>query len=178
MTLYRDQLVEAVVSALLAANTLAGERVYSNRNWPTVIQGLPVIRVKGIYERKQSLLRGSPQFTTTSTIAVFIQTTGDTEAAAELAGATICEQIEQAVIAGNSPVDQMVQQFSAVETEIRSSSEGEQPIAEILLKIDCEFYENIVVINGDELCGVEMDVSVPGNSTPITAGAGTISSNM
>jgi hypothetical protein len=158
---YRDQIVAAVVTTLLAANTLAGVNVYAERDWPLTAVQLPSIMVKTPAERKDSLVRGVPQFTTTAMVMVLVRATGPTSQAVAGTLADICEQIEQAVISAGSAVQIMVQQFTTVETEIRTTSDGADPLGDALVSLACEFYEIFPAPDGPALAEIGLEIPLP-----------------
>ncbi|WP_298281255.1 hypothetical protein [Acidocella sp.] len=171
-SLYRQQIADAVVSTLLAAATSAGGSVYADRDWPLTEPQLPAILVKCPYDRKESLVRGLPQFTTVSGILIVVRVSAVDSATAATTMATLLYQIEQAIISAGSPVQQMVQQFPAIETEVRSSSSGNTPISEALLKLECEYYEEFgpLAALGTPVANFGMEVSQPSGAPTIYAG--------
>lgn len=167
MTLYREQLVDAVVLALIAANTIAGSSIYADRDWPLSEPQLPSILVKAPAERKESLVRGAPQFNTTATITVLARVSGVTSQAVAKLLALICRQIEKAVLSSGSPVQMMVQQFTSVDTETRQTSVGEKPLGDALLSIACEFYEEFPPCGGVPLNQVGFEITQAGDDAPV-----------
>lgn len=151
MTLYREQLVDQVVAVLLAAATDAGTSVYAARDWPLTEPQLPSIMVKSPVERKQSLVKGVPQFETVASIAILARTAGVTSAAVETELSNLCQQIETAVLSSGSPVQMMVEEFESVDTDIRTTSEGAKPAGDALIVIACRFYELFEPTGGDVL---------------------------
>lgn len=139
------------VTALKGA-TNAGQSVYSPFDWPTAPTASPVILVHARKERKESLGRNTPEFNVTTTIEIIARTkapaqVGDGGSGAALAAAeTLKAQIETALI--NNPAiwadpngGQRIQQFTSVDSELNTSSEGEMPMAELVMLIDVEFYQ-------------------------------------
>jgi hypothetical protein len=145
MTLYRELIVDSVVSTLIAAGTLAGETVFAERDWPVTVPQLPSIMVKAPAERKESNVRGASRFTSTATIVVLVRVAGATSASVSASLATLCSQIEQAILTDGSPVQNMVQQFTSVDTEARTSSEGSTPIGDAAISIAAEYFEEFQV---------------------------------
>jgi hypothetical protein len=97
--------------------------------------------------------RNVPQFNVTTTIEIIARTkspgyAGDLGSVAALAAAeTLKAQIETELI--NNPAiwvlpdgSQRIQQFSSVESELSTNSEGEMPIAELLMTIEVEFFQS------------------------------------
>ena len=137
--LARTALMLAAQQLLLNAPTNAGARVYTARDWPTATPLLPNIRLAMPRESKASLGRNQPQFTTTATLAFHVRCQGATSALAEAALEVLCGQIEAVILTNQEAL--RLQQFSTVDTDARTSSEGETPIAEAMIQVGCEFYE-------------------------------------
>lgn len=141
----RDLFVEALGGA-----TDANANVYSPFDWPTDPDAYPIIIVRAPKERKQSLGPNAPIFDVTTTIEITARTKsiallGDAGSAAALAAAERLKgQIEVALI--NNPFlwahpdgSQRISQFASVDSELTTSSEGDMPIAELLMHIEVEF---------------------------------------
>lgn len=73
-------LVELVVTALMG-KTNAGNNVFSPQTWSTFANTYPAILVQTIYDEKHSLGRNAPQFTTTTTVLIAVQTLSPTDTA-------------------------------------------------------------------------------------------------
>lgn len=156
--------------AALKGQTSAGQAVYSPFDWPTDPKSYPTILVHCRKERKVSLGPNVPQFDVYSVMEIIARTrspalVGDAgSAAALLAAEALKMQIEVALI--NNPaiwVDpaggQRVEQFSSVESDVNSSSEGEMPSAELLMHVEVKFYqgpEDFYPIVGDEVQQVNL----------------------
>jgi hypothetical protein len=174
MTLYRELIVDSVVSALIAANTPAGENVFAERDWPVTPVQMPSIMVKAPAERKESNVRGASRFTSTATIVVLVRASGATSAAVSASLATLCGQIEQAILTDGSAVQNMVQQFTSVDTETRTSSEASTPIGESAISILAEYFEEFQVSPsaGVPLQQIGLQISQIGTDAPaILAGS-------
>ncbi|WP_342705144.1 ABC transporter permease [Burkholderia arboris] len=166
------------VSALKGA-TDAGQAVFSPFDWPIAPDAYPSILVHARKERKESLGRNVPQFNVTATLEVIARTksaalVGDAGSAAALAEAEkLKAQIESALI--NNPAiwadpsgGQRIQQFSSVDSELTTSSEGEMPIAELLMTIDVEFFQtadDFFPIPLTPLQGVDLTIQEPDGTT-------------
>ncbi|MGC0155029.1 hypothetical protein ACPRNU_21430 [Chromobacterium vaccinii] len=139
--LYRTQLRSAVVAALQAANTLAGQKVYVPRDFPTTPPGMPLILVQTPMERKQGRgPLGAPQFLTTATVAVNARVAGATAGQVESLLDTLCDQIENAVLTDYA-VLRMAQQVLAVETEIEVTGQQREHLGEAWMRFDFEYPE-------------------------------------
>jgi len=93
-----------------------------------------------------------PQFNVTASIEIIARTkspalVGDAgSAAALLAAERLKAQIETVLV--NNPAiwsdpdgGQRIQQFTSVESDLSTNSEGEMPMAELVLTIDVEFFQ-------------------------------------
>jgi hypothetical protein len=141
------------VDALKGA-TAAGQAVYSPFDWPTAPDSYPLILVHARRERKESLGRNVPQFNVTASIEIIARTkstaqVGDAGSAVALSEAEALKaQIETALI--NNPAiwadgttgQQRITQFSSVESDLSTSSEGDMPMAELSMTIDVEFFQS------------------------------------
>ena len=139
-------LLDLVVTAI-GTSTDAGARVYSPGDWPAMDENLPLLKVRLLSEKRQSMARsGAPQFTTTATIRIIGEV--DAYAAEDNAGASVAQaaawqlkrQVEVAVI-NSSPLFAQIQQIAAMRSDAAFSAEGDKHIAGIQIDLDLEFYE-------------------------------------
>ena len=124
----RISIRSAAVVAIKAANTSAGQSVYSPKDWPTVPETYPQILVRTPQERKQNVngRMGAPEFDSTITLAVVGRVEATTELAAENALETLSAQIENAILTnGQFIFTQAIQQFTSVDTSMAVRSESE-----------------------------------------------------
>ncbi|NDV77081.1 ABC transporter permease [Burkholderia cenocepacia] len=171
--------IRALFVTALKGATDAGQAVFSPFDWPTAPDAYPSILVHARKERKESLGRNVPQFNVTATVEILARTkspalVGDAGSAVALAAAEkLKAQIESALI--NNPAiwadpagGQRIQQFSSVDSELTTSSEGEMPIAELLMTIDVEFFQtadDFFPIPLTPLQGVDMVIQEPDGTT-------------
>jgi len=143
VTLLRSQWRSLVVAQLVAADTLAGSRVFAARDWPTDPAVLfPIILVQVPHERKESLGRQAPEFNTVVDLVVVGRIETGNVNDAETAIETLCEQIELAILANPAIVSaQPFQQFTYVETNTGFNSEGKRHIGEVAMTFGCELYQ-------------------------------------
>jgi hypothetical protein len=136
----------------LMGQTLAGDSVYSPFDWPTSPASYPLILVHARKERKVSLGPNVPEFDVYATLEIIgrVQSPAgihDTGSAAALAAAEALKlQMETALI--NNPLiwadpngGQRIEQFTTVESEINTNSEGSMPMAEVAMSIEVKFYQ-------------------------------------
>jgi hypothetical protein len=140
MASFRDQVRDAMVSALIEANTAAGTKVYAPKNWPETPQQLPVLIVSIPTEQKQSWGPNGPKFTTTAHIVVLGRVTGSTAMDAEAQLDILAVQVQNAILL-NLNVYALVQNFSTIQTQISITDQGELQIGEISVDFAAEFPE-------------------------------------
>ncbi|TCK39650.1 hypothetical protein B0G84_4990 [Paraburkholderia sp. BL8N3] len=166
------------VTALKGA-TDAGQAVFSPYDWATAPDAYPIVLVHARRERKESLGRNVPQFNVTATIEIIARTkspalVGDAGSAVALAAAERMKaQIESALI--NNPAiwadpsgGQRIQQFSSVDSELTTSSDGEMPMAELSMSVDVEFFQSaddFFPIQTYPVQGVDLVVPMPEGTT-------------
>lgn len=166
------------VDALLGA-TDADQSVYSPFDWPTAPESYPVILVLARKERKESLGPNVPEFNVYTTLDIIARTrstarVGDLGSADALAAAErLKAQIETALI--NNPAiwadpagGQRIEQFTSVDSELTTNSEGEMPMAELSMQIEVKFYqgpEDFFPIPSAPLTEVSLGVPQPEGTT-------------
>lgn len=140
------ELRQLAVAALKGA-TLAGDRVYPARTWPTTKGSYPLIYLHTPLEEKEGLGRnGAPQYNVTATLRIAVRVEvqelprngGAEVATAELEA--FQRQIERILI-NNPAIMERVQQFPFIRAEIYLDDEGESNFADLILDIGIEFYQ-------------------------------------
>lgn len=159
--LYRANLRLIAVAALKSARTLAGQSVFSPRDWPTWSGNYPAILVQTPRERKESISKSIPEFTTTVTMTVIGRLDGTDEGRVEADLETLCEQIEQAILT-NYDLVRLTQQFSSVDTRMEVTNEGEKHIGEVQMDFAMEFFEAFEPVIADPLEQVNVHVDLAG----------------
>ncbi|KAI0737022.1 hypothetical protein C8Q80DRAFT_1276714 [Daedaleopsis nitida] len=143
-----DQLsVASVNTTALKGATSAGQAVYSPFDWPTSPTSYPLILVHARKERKVSLGPNVPEFDVYTRVEILARTkspaqVGDAGSATALAAAELLKaQIETTLI--NNPLiwqdpagGQRIEQFTSMESDIDTSSEGDMPMAELVMHIE------------------------------------------
>ena len=140
----RTTIRAAAVAAIKAANTAAGQSVFSPLDWPTQAGKYPLIIVRTPNERKENAAprNGPPQFFSTITIAVTGRVEATTEAAAETALETLSTQIEAALLTNAQfIVANGVQQFSSVSISMDVRAESDQHYGETVVSFDVEVFQ-------------------------------------
>lgn len=162
-----------VVKALIAANTDAGARVYSPRDWATRSEDYPSLLVQTPFDEKRSLGRNAPQFESVATIRIsgrveaFDSETNDGATQAEVALENLREQIERAVI-NSYDLTRVVQQFRHIRSAIQVDAGGDGHIGQLTYEIDAEYYqgpEDFYPVEGVPLEGVDVTIQQPDGTT-------------
>jgi hypothetical protein len=139
-----DRLVDTAIQTLIAANTMAGDRVYEIRTWsmrPELFSPAALM-VSTPHETKQSQNRGVPEFNTLVTLLivgrVFVGTIPDEDLSKTLRRFK-CE-IENALL-GDTEFMRPLQQFQSIETMLEIDSEGRSPFAELKMALTAEVFQ-------------------------------------
>lgn len=165
--------------AALKGSTDAGESVFSPFDWPTMDGSYPCILVRNPRERKESQGPFQPGYDVFSTMQIIVRTispalAGDEGSAVALAAAErLRAQIEVSLI--NNPLiwndsagGALIEQFTSIDSEISTSSEGEMPMGELIMNVEVKFYqgpEDFFKIPTVQIDEVQIAVSVP-DGTP------------
>lgn len=166
----RDAFVAAITNG-----TDAGAAVFSPFDWPTAPTAYPWVLVDWRTETKHSLGRNSPLFNVLTNIQIVARTkaaaqTGDLGSqAARIAAERLKAQIEKCIIGNpavqaNADGSQRIQQFKSVHSELNTSSEGEMPIAELVMTFAVEFVQSpddFYPLDGLPLQGIDVTVKEP-----------------
>ncbi len=155
----RIELRGLVVAALQAAQTLAGDRIYVARTYPTDKQTYPLIVVRAPHETKQSEGRNGPQqFTTISNIEVTGRVEnvvlGDLEDQLD----TLSLQIEKAII-NDFAISQQIQQITQVSMRLEISPNGREYLGDVQFQFDFEHFQTadeFASVVADELQGIDL----------------------
>ena len=117
--LARRQLRQAVVAALQPIQAI----IESPGDWSTPPAKLPAILVRVPRERKESVAKTMPEFTTTATIEIEARAAETTAELAQDAIENLCYLIENAILTNYAVID-MIQQVASIDSELEISSEG------------------------------------------------------
>lgn len=158
MSLYRNDIRDAMIAAIKAAATLAGDKVYQPDDWPMGAALMPSVLVNAPHERKESWGRNAPSFTTTATIVAIGRVAGTAQRQVQADIELLCEQIEIAVLT-DQQMNQMIQQFSSVETQVVLTSEGKQHFAEATISFAPEFAQVYVPAGGVPLTEIQGSIT-------------------
>jgi hypothetical protein len=156
-----DCLLESAVQTLIAANTMAQNRVYEIRTWPMrAEQFMPAaVMVSTPNERKESLNRGVPEFNVTVVLLITARVAKGPVPDEDLSKSLrqLKREIENALL-GSFTFMQPIQQFKSIETMQTIDTEGQQPYGELKMAFEAEIFQ----------------IYEPNVSTPLTDIRGTI----
>ena len=136
----RRQLQAAAIETLRAADTLAADRVFEPRDWPTKPDLFPVLLVQAPRDRKKGLLPGQLQFDTTITLVVVGRVWGTDPDAINESLDVLAAQIENALMLTEG-FALAIQQFVTIETQSVVSAEAKQQIGELGMTFELEVYQ-------------------------------------
>lgn len=128
------------LAALSALQTIAGVPVLSPGDWDTPSVNLPEIKLRCGDDRKASVTKTIPEFTTTVTLEISARLEADTAALAQDAIEALGEQVEEAIF-GNVALVKLCQQFSTVITKTEVTSDGRKHFGGLQMFLDCEVFE-------------------------------------
>lgn len=141
-----DTLV-ALVETGLKGRTVAGDRVYSPRDWPAATSDLPIIKIAQPFERKDSQGPNAPAYDVSSTIQVIATVTllpaitNDQAAGiAQSALAIVQRQIERALI-NNYDLYLVISEIVSVDVKSEIRSDGSGHVGELTMDFVMKFYQ-------------------------------------
>ncbi|MEI7411063.1 ATP-binding protein [Pectobacterium aroidearum] len=162
--------IRLLVIDALKNKTVAENRVYSPRDWPTSEDMYPAILVQTPIDVKNSLGRNAPQFNTVTTVRVTgrlqeldDETEDNGALKAEESLEALREQIERALI-NSYELTRQTQQFVQIRSTIDVDASGEGHMAQLLMELDIEYYqgpETFYVIDSSPLVGVDVTIDMP-----------------
>lgn len=138
--LYRTQLREAIITALTSAGTNAGQNIFWARTWPTDASEYPAILIYTPRSRKESVVVGPAEFTTTATFSIQARVEEADDQTALASIENIEDQIEQALFT-NVALVALIQRFPNVDTKIDVNAKGRRYLGELEMEVDLEFFE-------------------------------------
>lgn len=135
----RTALRAAIIQALIS-QTMAEDRVFASRDWPTEADELPVIHVLALRERKERVRSGALFYTTTASIDVLAQLArGGPETAITMMDDLVSDIMGLVICAPG--VRAITQLAPNVEMSITLNSEGDRHIAQGLVTFSIEYPE-------------------------------------
>ena len=139
----RDTIRDAAITALLAANTMAAQAVFSPRTYPTWSGEYPVIIVRTPRTQRSSIgAVGPPTFNTDITLTVLGRLEGTDEESAYDAAQALADEIETALLRnGYWLFTCEIQEITQVDSAIEASAQGKLWIGECRTAITCRVPE-------------------------------------
>lgn len=153
-----DTVMAAIIAALMG-KTDVGTNIFSPRSWPVPLGDMPILLLQSPRETKVSTGPNSPAFNVTSTIRIIGRLTfkaqvDDAGAALALTALAVLQrQIEVAVI-NNFALFRMISEMRSIQTTNEVKSEGNQPIAELTMDLECCFYQGFNAFAQPELTDI------------------------
>lgn len=136
----RNEIRQLVIDAVKSAGTDAGGNVFGPRDIPTYSATHPAVLIQAPRSRKESLVRGMPEFNTTVTVTVEGRVECGTAEDAQAQIEDLADQIEVAILT-YIPLVSSTQQFSSVDDEIKVTSDGRSHFGEVSFTFEIEKYE-------------------------------------
>ncbi|MET3135530.1 hypothetical protein AAKU55_005841 [Oxalobacteraceae bacterium GrIS 1.11] len=137
--LARRQIRLAALGALRDP-VFAGVTVESPGDWTTPAEVLPAILLRATDDRKESVTRGQPEFTTTTSIEIDVRVGATDPAEAQDAIEALCYLIELALMT-NYTLISMVSQVASYDTRMDISSDGQIHFGAARMTISFEISE-------------------------------------
>lgn len=122
LMLARRQIRLAALAALTGEH-FVGVTIDSPGDWSTPPELVPAILLRAPDDRKESIGKGAPQFTSICTIEIEARVGGRTGSAAQDAIEALCLSIEMALLTNNDLI-RIINQVVSVESRTEISSEG------------------------------------------------------
>ncbi|WP_434107633.1 hypothetical protein [Paraburkholderia caffeinilytica] len=136
--LYRSLLRDIAADVLRRAQTLAADRVYTPRDWPTTAC-YPCILVDCLGDRKEALGQEPPAFTATATLDVTARVQETSVAAARDTCEALCDQIECALLTCRDLL-RRIQRVSTIESTMELNATGRVHIADMRMAFELEYF--------------------------------------
>lgn len=168
--LARRQVRLAALAALQGANL--GATIECPGDWTTPPDILPAILLRTPRDRKESIARSQPDFTTTVTLELEARIEASSAVAAQDAIEALGYNIEQALFTSVGLIA-LLQQVASVDTETEISSDGRRHLGGIRMTIALELFEAFEPAPGIALTsiGIHADMGNPFDPTATYAGS-------
>ena len=132
--------LQAAAVAALAGRTVAQDRVFSPRPWPTRPEEFPIIIVQAPGEKKIGVRPGVLRYNTTITLVAVARVVDFTPESLDAALEAFAEQIETALI--SDPEFMLpVQSVVSIETTKLVNADGKLPFGEIGMQFEIEVFQ-------------------------------------
>ena len=158
----RAELRDTALAALRTASALAGIDVLGSSAVSTSGAGLPVLLVQMPAERKSSLGRGMPMFTTVVQLVVVARVAGSKASQVEADLDRIVDAVQAALLTSHGLL-QIVQQFSEVETRFALTGEARALVGEAEVIVHCELFQRYDPAPGTAVNQIDLQLTRPGS---------------
>lgn len=136
----RELLQDAAIDTLLGARTIANDRVFEPRDWPTRPDLFPILLVQAPQERKVNLYPGQLSFNTTITLVVVGRVIGDTPEGATEQLNQLARETEDALMLTPEFAGE-IQQFVSIATRAVVTADGMNHIGEMGITWELEVFQ-------------------------------------
>lgn len=140
MTPYRVTLRETAAAILLNAGTIAGQKVYTARSWPSSVEDLPNIYLQVPIDQGSSLGRSQPGFRRVAYLQIEGRVTGGTPGKVEDTLDLLSGQIEYALMQ-DAGFQAQIQRVTEIDTRISIDSTGSCHLGTVTIRMGLEFDE-------------------------------------
>lgn len=134
----RKQVQLAALQVLTGA-TMAEDRVYVPRDWPTTPDKFPLLLLATPREKKVGLFPGLHEYTVTITLAVIGRCQGPNAEVVSDNLDLLAAQVEEGLMV--SPFSMAIQKFTTIDTTSSITAEGRQHLGEIGMIFELEVYQ-------------------------------------
>lgn len=134
----RRQVRLAVLAALSGASL--GATIQCPGDWETPPSKLPAILMRVSGDRKESIMRGPPEFTTTVTVEIEARVEAATAEAAQDALEALCYAIECAIFT-NYALTSIIQQVASIDSVIDITADGRRQLGGAMMTFAFELVE-------------------------------------
>lgn len=138
--LSRRQMRLLAMQALINAKTMAEDRVYEPRDWPTDPEFFPMLLVSTPRERKVPLSAGQLAYTTTVGLVVVGRLLGSSAEVTEDELDMFAGQVVEALTL-DPDFDLGIEQRVAISTQIAVNAEGKYHVGEFGMTFEVSFYQ-------------------------------------
>lgn len=140
MALMQHILRDLSVAALKAANTIAGNNIFSPGDWPANDDTVPYIKVNSNKVHKESGARAQPNFTVTAFIEIEAKILANSAEKALADLEQLCDQIETAITTDYNIIIEL-QQISSIDIMAQYDSTSGKHIGYAKLDFGMEYFE-------------------------------------
>jgi hypothetical protein len=136
--LYRSLLRDIAADWLRRAQTIAADRVYTPRDWPTT-QCYPCVLIDCLADRKESTGQEPPAFTATATLTVNARAQDTSAVIARDTCERLCDEIECALLTCTDLLKR-IQQVTSIESDMELNATGRMHIADLRMTFELQYF--------------------------------------